>query len=139
MMQNQLFSVAITALTLFGLVVSLEVTQFPAQADQLQQERSTNRELIAVAAAAVRDQKYSLALRVSQSVINLYPSYGTGHLYKAIALYRLDRKAEALSSFLTAKKLYLSKLESSTSSSKERKEAEAGLNVVATHLQLLVK
>ncbi len=61
-------------------------------ATQVQPAQVDKRELIAVAASATQNKDYQLALKVANNVIGLFPDYGTGYLYRAIAQYRLGEE-----------------------------------------------
>ena len=105
--------------------------------EQAQPVRVDKRELIAVAASATQDKKYELALRVANNVVELFPDYGTGYLYRAIAQYRLGKGEAAKIAFARAKELYLMRLKSAKISTPEANEARSGLEVAELHLKLL--
>lgn len=131
----------IIALTLFisSLMFPPSAIALPAATpvSPVQPVQVDKRELIAVAASATQNKDYQLALQVSDNVIELFPRYGTGYLYKAIALYKLGSHEAALVSFTKAKELYERQLQADSLTPQEQKEANLGLNTVHIHLKLL--
>lgn len=102
---------------------------------ELPSQQISKQDLVLVAARAVRDGKYELALRVSTTAIKLFPDYGTAYLYQGIAQYKLGKNEAAKQIFLVAKELYLNKLHSFDS--EEKSEIKSGLNVIELHLKLI--
>lgn len=119
------------------LLFSLSALAQASTNEQVQPAQVDRRELIAVAASATQDKKYFLTLRVANNVVELFPDYGTGYLYRAIAQYRLGKREVAKVEFARAKKLDLMRLKSAKISTPEANEARSGLEVAELHLQLL--
>ena len=107
----------------------MERTNHKTQANQ--------EDLIVVAARAIEDRKYKLGLRVANNVTELFPSYATGYLYRAIAFYKLGEVQAAKLDFDRAKRLYTERSKSANLSADQKNEAKLGLEAIELHLQLL--
>lgn len=129
-----------------AITLSISLLMFPPTAiaqsattpvTRVQPTQVDKHKLIAVAASATQNKDYQLALRVADNVIEFFPQYGTGYLYKAIALYKLEKPEAAKLVFDTAKNLYSYQLKSGNITSQEEKEARLGLETAELHLKLL--
>lgn len=111
--------------------------QSPSPQLQTPQTQVTREDLIVVAARAIEDEKYKLALRVANNVTDLFPGYATGYLYRAIAFYKLGEVQAAKLDFDRAKRLYSERSKSANLSADQKNEAQLGLKAIELHLQLL--
>lgn len=126
------------ALSLFSLISSpTAIAQVINPQPQMQQVQVIREDLIVVAARALEDRKYKLALRVANNVTDLFPGYATGYLYRAIAFYKLGEVQAAKLDFDRAKRLYTERLKSANLSTDQKNEAQLGLEAIELHLQLL--
>lgn len=127
------------ALSLFSLIFPPIAIALPAATNvtPVQPAQVDKHKLITVAASATQNKDYQLALRVADNVIELYPRYGTGYLYKAIALYKLGKFEASRLVFDTARILYYYQLKSENATPQEEKEARLGLEAAELHLKIL--
>lgn len=124
------------ALSLFSLLIPTSAIAQPATTS-VTQVQVDKRDLIVVAARAIEDRKYKLALRVANNVTDLFPDYATGYLYRAIAFYKLGELQAAKLDFEKAKKLYTERSKSANLSADQKNEAKLGLEAIEIHLKLL--
>ncbi len=130
--------VIILAILLSGFsFIQPALTQPINRESQTPPNQAQKEDLIVVAARAIEDRKYKLALRVANNVTDLFPDYATGYLYRAIALFRLGEVQAAKLDFDRAKRLYSERLRSTNLSADQENEAHLGLKAIELHLQLL--
>lgn len=126
-----------SAIALATATTATQVQPAVTNVTPVQSAQVDKRELIAVAVSATQNKDYQLALRVADNTIELFPKYGTGYLYKAIALYKLGKFVESGFVFDTARILYYYQLKSENITPQEEKEARLGLETAELHLKIL--